>query len=67
MNITPLRPAPFKPARELTCPHGRFWLSCPRCRALNDLRPPLAGLQEGGIECLKSMVRGMSTASSSTR
>lgn len=35
-NLKPGRkkhvPASFKPARQLTCPHGRFWRSCERCQ-----------------------------------
>lgn len=23
---------PFKDSRNLTCPHGRYWSSCQRCR-----------------------------------
>lgn len=27
---------PFKPERQMTCPHGRFWKSCDRCRHDGD-------------------------------
>lgn len=37
----PSRWPPFKEGSHLTCPHGRFWASCQRCRTPR-LRPDAA-------------------------
>lgn len=34
----------FKPVRNLTCPHGRFWLSCLRCRLQGETAQRTVGI-----------------------
>jgi len=36
---------PYKPPRQLTCPHGRFWKSCPRCRLPPDATYGIVGIR----------------------
>lgn len=36
---------PFKEGSHLTCPHGRYWASCNRCRLPPDATPHSVALR----------------------